>query len=146
MSKEAAELLKIFVDISARIRSSKKIQVFNPAIKQLTIGQGLALQVLYDSKGKTMGELAAIANVTMPTMTDNISRLFNLGFVQRFYDASDRRKVLVKITAKGKKVIEKHMKKYLSYLNMFLLISSTEEKKMIWHILNKVLNLLKKIS
>jgi MarR family transcriptional regulator for hemolysin len=145
MSKEAAELLSIFVDISARIRSSKKIQVFNPAIKQLTIGQGLALQILFDSKGKTMGELATIAGVTMPTMTENIARLFNLGFVQRFHDSADRRKVLVKITAKGKKVIEKHMKKYLSYLDMFLMISNAEEKKMIHHI-NKVLNMLKKIS
>jgi DNA-binding MarR family transcriptional regulator len=146
MGKEASEVLSRLMDISARIRASRNIQVFNPEMKQLTIGQGYTMQVLYDSKGKTMGELAKLSNVTMPTMTENIAKLFSLGYVQRHHDASDRRKVLVTLTGKGKKVIEKHMKKYLSYLNMFILISNTKEKEMLWHLLDKVTGLLKKIE
>jgi DNA-binding MarR family transcriptional regulator len=146
VGKEANEVLALLMDISARVRASRHIQVFNPELKQLTIGQGYTLQVLYDSRGRTMGELAKLSNVTMPTMTENISKLFALGYVQRHHDASDRRKVLVTLTTRGKKIIEKHMKKYLSYLNMFMMISNAEEKKMLHHLLVKVQGLLKKIE
>jgi len=146
MSKEAEEIVSMFSDISNKIRANRNIQVFNPEIKQLTIGQEFALQAIYNSKGKTMGELAKMANVKMPTMTENIGRLYKLGFVERHSESSDRRKVFIRITEKGKKVIEKHMRKYIMYIDMFFKTIKPGEKKMFRHILNRVLELLNKFK
>lgn len=146
MSKEAKEFLNLLIDISNKIRANKKIEVFNEEIKNLTIGQGHTLQMLYFADGKTVGELAVNSSVTLATMSENIKRLENLGYIKRVHDEKDRRRVFVYITQKGKSIIEKHERIYLKYLNMLMLVLNNEEKKVIKNVLEKILDLLKKFK
>lgn len=146
MSIKAEELLNMLIDISNTIRANKKIEVFNEEIKNLTIGQGHTIQILYFSNGKTVGELAKISSVTLATMSENIKRLENLGLIKREHDLNDRRRVYVYITQKGKKLIEKHERIYLKYLDLLLKELNDEEKKIIKQVLNKIINLLKKFK
>lgn len=143
MKKEADELLETLVNISNKIRSNKKIEVFKEEIKELTIGQAHILQLLYIGNGKTISELAENSCVTLATMSENIKRLENLKYVERIHDKKDRRKVYVFITEKGKKIIEKHKKIYLRYLNMLVSVLTKNEKKVIKNVLNKIIELLK---
>jgi DNA-binding MarR family transcriptional regulator len=67
----------------------------------LFAGQEQVLQVL-DGKGTlTMGELASLLKVRVPTASKAVTRLAALGFVERQPDGKDRRSVRVKLTQKG---------------------------------------------
>lgn len=57
------------------------------------------LDFLSDVKFATAGELAKITGLTTGAMTAVIDRLEKLGFVKREADSSDRRKIIVRITA-----------------------------------------------
>lgn len=51
-------------------------------------------------------ELATAAMLTSGAMTNRIDRLEELGWVQRMKDKTDRRKVLVKLSRKGQKIVD----------------------------------------
>jgi DNA-binding MarR family transcriptional regulator len=69
--------------------------------QKLTQGQTAVLCHVCENTA-TMRELAALANVTMPTMTEIVARLVTWGLVDRCPDAKDRRIVRIRITAKGR--------------------------------------------
>jgi len=57
------------------------------------------LDFLCDVKSASAGELAKMTGLTTGAMTAVIDRLEKLGFVRREADSSDRRKIIVRITA-----------------------------------------------
>ena len=63
-----------------------------------TVNRGVAL---------TLGEVAAIEQVQPPTVTRLVSSLENAGLVARVNDELDRRVVRVKITAEGRRALER---------------------------------------
>jgi DNA-binding MarR family transcriptional regulator len=67
----------------------------------LFAGQEQVLQALDGQGTLTMGELASILRVRVPTASKAVSRLAALGFVERQPNGKDRRSVRVKLTQKG---------------------------------------------
>jgi len=67
----------------------------------LFAGQEQVLQALDGQDALTMGELASILRVRVPTASKAVTRLAALGFVERQTDGEDRRSVRVKLTQKG---------------------------------------------
>lgn len=55
---------------------------------------------------QSMSELADQAGVTLPNLTGTITRMEELGLVRRVPCKEDRRKVLVRLAAKGRSVLE----------------------------------------
>ncbi len=71
------------------------------ADRGLFAGQEQVLQALDNQGALTMGELASILRVRVPTASKAVTRLAVLGFVERQSDGKDRRSVRVTLTQKG---------------------------------------------
>jgi DNA-binding MarR family transcriptional regulator len=63
------------------------------------------LMLLEARESQSMGELAEQAGVTLPNLTGTITRMEELGLVRRVPCREDRRKVLVRLAAKGRTVL-----------------------------------------
>ncbi|MCI0433453.1 MAG: MarR family transcriptional regulator [Gemmatimonadetes bacterium] len=73
----------------------------------LTAAQGSALSVLVFGGARTIGDLAAIEQVTAPTMTRLVAGLEAAGHVTRRAGKEDRRSVILRATAKGRRTLER---------------------------------------
>ncbi len=80
------------------------------ASEGITLAQALTLKTLRDQgKGEpcTMSDLAGMRLLTPAAATGVVDRLIRLKFVERKYDESDRRVVLLALTSKGEKTLSK---------------------------------------
>jgi DNA-binding MarR family transcriptional regulator len=66
-----------------------------------------ALSVLVFGGPRTIGELAAAEQVAAPTMTRLVAGLEADGHAKRIPDRSDRRVVIVRATARGRRALER---------------------------------------
>ncbi len=73
----------------------------------ISIPQYTLLSFLYQASGITMSRLAELMEHTSPATTGLVDRLVSSGLVERFGNPTDRRQVLVKITEKGRELVEK---------------------------------------
>ncbi len=74
-----------------------------------------------------MKNVADFLAITPPSATSLINRLVRAGVISRIRDTSDRRKVLLKITAKGKAMLAKgktHIEQHMG--QMFSVLKSEE--------------------
>jgi DNA-binding MarR family transcriptional regulator len=75
----------------------------------LRLSQIRAIAAFRDKNALSMKELATNIGVNLPTMTMMIDKLIEDGMAERDRDASDRRKVIVCLTARGKKIKTKFL-------------------------------------
>jgi DNA-binding MarR family transcriptional regulator len=66
-----------------------------------TVEQWRALSLLADQKSRTMSEIAEMARVPAASLTRLIDRMVADNLVYRRSDPRDRRRILVRITARG---------------------------------------------
>jgi DNA-binding MarR family transcriptional regulator len=91
------QIIKRFHAVPSRPHSTPAMSV--PQLRML---------LLLDTEGgSTMGELARRASVTMPTATSSINALVSGRYVSRRRSPTDRRVVLVSLTARGREVLER---------------------------------------
>src|SRR5690554_478470 len=74
----------------------------------LSMSEVHALEAIDKSVGKTMSEVAKRLRITQGTLTVNINRLTNKGFVYRVQDEKDRRIYRLKLTDKSRSVLDIH--------------------------------------
>ncbi len=100
------ELLNYFTVLRnfGRIYSRRLIDGSPRVSSDLKLSQLRALYAFRDSDRLSMKELARNIGVKLPSMTMMIDSLERDGFVQRMHDEHDRRKVIVRLTGKGKKL------------------------------------------
>jgi len=72
----------------------------------LTSARLSALSVLVFGGPKTLGELAAVEQVSLPTMTRIAAALCKAGHVRRIIDPADRRYVRLESTRSGERLLE----------------------------------------
>ncbi len=130
--------LKLFVTLN---RCSLSVNQKSSSIirKQgLTEAQFSVLELLYhkgDFRIKDIIEKTFSSGGTMTVIIDNLEKE---NFIKRKKDPRDRRAILIEITEKGKKAIEKIFDKHLENLdNIFSVLSSIEKDGMI-HLLKKL--------
>ncbi len=80
----------------------------------ISIPQYTLLSFLNNSDGITMSKLAELMEHTSPATTGLVDRLVIAGLVARYGNIQDRRQVLVKITDKGRELVER-IKRNLVY-------------------------------
>lgn len=76
----------------------------------------------------TLGELAAAERVTAPTATKIVARLEEAALVLREQDADDRRVVRVRLTADGRRFVERTRARADAYMARRLRTLSDEER------------------
>lgn len=77
----------------------------------------------------SMSEIAEKMNHSTAAATGLVDRLENLGYVQRAHAASDRRKVLVKITKKGTALVERIREDMVQNLSKIMELLEPAEQK-----------------
>ncbi len=71
----------------------------------LSISQMFLLVNLREVRMASISELARARRVSLPTITGMVERLIQAGQVERISDSEDRRRVLVRLTDRGKKTV-----------------------------------------
>ncbi len=101
LAKELAEYITQLQRISL-VDLSTQVSQGNISIPQYTL-----LSFLSQSSGITMSRLAELMEHTSPATTGLVDRLVAAGLVERFGNPTDRRQVLVKITDKGRELVDR---------------------------------------
>jgi DNA-binding MarR family transcriptional regulator len=70
----------------------------------LTLDQWRVLRLLADGTGHTMREVADYAMLPAPTLTKAVDQLVSANLVYRRADLRDRRRVLIYLTARGRRL------------------------------------------
>ncbi len=86
----------------------------------------------------SMSEIAEKMSHSTAAATGLVDRLENLGYVERSHAANDRRKVLVKITAKGSALVNKIRQDIVNNLSQIMDLLPPEEQKAWLSIYEKV--------
>ena len=73
----------------------------------MTFSQRRVLRQLRDGP-RSAGEVAASLGVSAPTLTRQLGKLEEHGYLTRAVDTADRRKVLVDLTGEGRRVLAGH--------------------------------------
>lgn len=84
------------------------------------------------------GELADCAGVTPATMTGLIDTLERDGFVRRQPDASDRRMMLVALTAKGRSFLKKIVPQYYRRVSALMAHTSVANRKTLVNLMARI--------
>jgi MarR family transcriptional regulator, organic hydroperoxide resistance regulator len=81
-------------------------RVYQPLLKDLglTYPQFIALIVLWNEDGRTVGELGEKLFLQSNTLTPMLKRLESLGYIRRSRDSADERQVRVHVTATGRRL------------------------------------------
>jgi len=74
--------------------------------KKISIPQYTLLGFLSVNESLNMGKLASLMGHTTPATTGLVDRLTQAGLVERFAIPTDRRQVMVRITSKGRSLVE----------------------------------------
>lgn len=106
-------------ELAARLRVA--VTRLNRRLRQqslagLSPAQASALGTVNRRNGLTLSEVAAAEQVQPPTATRLVSSLEDAGLVDRVNDPVDRRVVRVKITAEGRRALERIRKLKDAYL------------------------------
>ena len=73
----------------------------------LTVPQIIVLKEIERNFSPTVGEIAKSVSLSQATITNILMRLENRGYVTRTQHDDDKRRVIVKITVKGRKTLSK---------------------------------------
>ncbi|MGI6619900.1 MAG: MarR family winged helix-turn-helix transcriptional regulator [Bacillota bacterium] len=93
----------------------------------ITTPQFLALVVLKDKPGITMGELCERLYLACSTATDLIDRMEKNGYLERNRDPDDRRVIRLSITEKGQNIIDQVINARRRYVDSILKQLTQEE-------------------
>jgi DNA-binding MarR family transcriptional regulator len=81
-------------------------RIYHPMLREidLTYPQFIAMILLWEKDGQTVGEIGERLYLQSNTLTPMLKRLEVLGYIERIRDPLDERQVRIKITASGRKL------------------------------------------
>ncbi|MEU3533742.1 MarR family transcriptional regulator [Streptomyces murinus] len=97
--------------------------------EDITLGQASVLARLADKGGVTASELATTEGVRHQSMTAMVAALVALGLVERAPDPDDGRRLLIELTAAGRRRVEKGRQARTEWLAGRLQERCTEEER-----------------
>lgn len=124
-----------FIDFVFKIEG---LNVSKYCDKKLKLNEIKVLKYLNDNPDVKMSDLSKYMMITKSAISQMISRLENLGYVERVNSKTDRKIVNIFLTKKGKKTYKKILNNAINRLN-FLFCDLTIEEK---NIFNKILNVI----
>ncbi|OGL44614.1 MAG: hypothetical protein A2W05_04790 [Candidatus Schekmanbacteria bacterium RBG_16_38_10] len=131
-----------FIEFTNRVISLDGKRLKN----DFSLSQLKAMSAFKEDKDYTMGELSRNIQVTMPSTTEMIDGLEELGIVERWRDSNDRRVVRVKLTEKGKQMRKEFMVRRREDLENIFSKLSIEDWDELIDSLERARQILKKIE
>lgn len=120
----------LLVDMFNQILTLEETYIKEKGIK-LSMSEIHTLEAIQKSEGKTMSEVAKRLRITQGTLTVNINRLTNKGYVYRVQDKKDRRIYRLKLTDKAESVLEIHDYFHNELIDQLISKLSVDEKKLL---------------
>jgi DNA-binding MarR family transcriptional regulator len=98
--------LREFLCFSIYSASHAFNRVYQPLLKDLglTYPQFIAMILLWERDGQTVGELGQQLFLQSNTLTPMLKRLETLGYIKRSRDSADERQVRINLTEAGRKL------------------------------------------
>ncbi|MBQ1808299.1 MAG: MarR family transcriptional regulator [Selenomonas sp.] len=78
----------------------------------LPLNQFGVLCTLMDTTGLGITDISRQLNISKQQMTNIIEKLVSAGYVSKEPDRHDRRRLVITITTKGKKLLDKHLEQF----------------------------------
>ena len=116
-------------EVRAVIRRLRRRILKASEAEDITVGQATLLARLSDRGGVTASELAAGEGVRHQSMTATIAPLAALGLVERRPDPDDGRRLLITLTAEGRRRVEEDRQARKEWLAGQLQDKCTEEER-----------------
>ena len=127
MEKELFEYLNLLKGF--RRIYTQRIMSGDLGVPNLKQSQVKAISAFRDQDSYSMNELAYNAEVKLPNMTMMVDWMERSGLVKRRRDKDDRRKVMVGLTAKGRKVQNRFLEKKQSFVKEIFLRLQNEDRE-----------------
>ncbi|HMA99806.1 MAG TPA: MarR family transcriptional regulator [Spirochaetota bacterium] len=109
-------------------------------LRNITMSEWTVLGYIFKNSQASMHELARYTYVSMPSMTETIAKLQKADLIKRCHDKNDRRKIFIRLTSKGKKLMEVLQKKHLTVLNNLLHNFNKNETRKLLDLLQNLLH------
>ena len=130
ITQEDQELAKEVRNSVTLLYRRLRKQMSNP--EQLSVAEYGVIEALLTRNNLTPGELCTQLNISTQFMSQVLSRLVNLNYIQKKGDKQDKRRTLVFMTAAGKKKIENARHEREEWLaETISLLYTAQEKKLI---------------
>jgi len=127
MEKELFEYLNLLKGF--RRIYTQRIMSGDLGVPNLKQSQVKAISAFRDQDSYSMKELAYNASVKLSNMTKMVDWMERSGLVKRARDRDDRRKVKVELTAKGRNVQKRFLKKKQSFVKEIFLRLENEDRE-----------------
>ena len=121
-------LNEILVKLFRNINTIEEQAVKSGEYKDMTTNDMHVIEAIGMDGAKNMSTVAKSLSVTTGTLTISVNSLVKKGFVDRVRSETDRRVVLVSLTAKGKKAYKQHQKFHEDMINAVVAQLDEDEK------------------
>lgn len=89
------------------MRGFTRRETSNLIKSKITMSQCFVLNHLLKQQESMMKDIARVLNVTTAAATGIVDRLVKYGYIQRIFDAADRRIIRIKLTPRGAELVRK---------------------------------------
>lgn len=116
------------------------VRFCNEKLEYSKLTEGLFHFLIYIGKKPncSMGEIAEYLHMDNGHTTRSITRLQQLGYVQRRVDVEDKRKGTLQLTIQGQQVFEDIKNLVVEWDRMVMQDLSNDEKQHLYHLLQKI--------
>ncbi|MEE6266639.1 MarR family winged helix-turn-helix transcriptional regulator [Streptomyces sp. VTCC 41912] len=116
-------------DVRAVISRLRRRILNASQVEDITLGQASVLARLSDQGGVTASELASVEGVRHQSMTATVAALAKRGLLQRNPDPDDGRRLLITLTAEGRRRVEEGRQARTEWLAGQLQAKCTEDER-----------------
>jgi len=143
MDERLLEYLAVMRDFG-RIYTQRILEGSREGSNLLKLSRIKALYAFRDQDSSTMSELADNIGAKLPSMTMMIDNLAEEGLVERARDDQDRRKVIVRLTEKGRQLRQEFLEQRNQIAEQLFARLSREDEQELMSLLGRVCDILEK--
>ncbi len=128
-NQEAEAIIAELMDLGYKLR--EVMFKLNPTIfkSELTLTQLIALQYICHIPNITLKELADKLVIAQSSASELVDRLVKMKYIDRKISSEDRRKIILNLSPKGQKFIEKHIEENKALFKNLISKLSLEEQR-----------------
>jgi DNA-binding MarR family transcriptional regulator len=128
-NQEAEAIIAELMDLGYKLR--EVMFKLNPTIfkSELTLTQLIALQYICHTPNITLKELADKLVIAQSSASELVDRLVKMKYIDRKISSEDRRKIILNLSPKGQKFIEKHIEENKALFKNLISKLSLEEQR-----------------
>ena len=143
MDERLLEYLAVMRDFG-RIYTQRILEGSRESSNLLKLSRIKALYAFRGQDSSTMTELADNIGAKLPSMTMMIDNLAEEGLVERARDEQDRRKVIVRLTDKGRRIREDFLEQRKQIAQQLFAKLSKEDEQELMRLLERVCDILER--